>query len=116
MVVARRKSKVTPPPAECPLAGCMNFIAGAWTPNVIWFLSQSPRRFSELKDDITGISPKMLSTRLKKLKADGVIKRKVITTSPPTVEYSLTELGAEIKPVLDAIVSVGLRIKNYKKK
>ena len=114
MAVGRRKSKVQPPPNECPLALCMNFMSGAWTPNIIWFLSQEPRRFSELQNDIKGVSPKMLASRLKKLKSDGIIKRKVIKTSPPTVEYSLTELGKEIKPVLEAIVSVGIRIKQMK--
>lgn len=111
MPVGRRRSKVEPPPKECPLALCMNFMAGAWTPNIIWFLSQEPRRFSELHNDITGISPKMLTSRLKKLQSDGIIKRKVIKTSPPTVEYSITDLGKEIKPVLDAIVNVGIKIK-----
>ena len=114
MPLGRRKSKVVPPPKECPLALCMNFMAGAWTPNIIWFLSHGPRRFSELQDDVTGISPKMLTTRLKKLESDGLIKRKVMNTSPPTVEYSLTELGQEVKPVLDALVSVGVRIKMRK--
>ena len=114
MVLIRRKSKVTAPPTGCPLAVCMNFMAGAWTINIIWFLSESPRRFSELKDDITGISAKVLTTRLKKLEIEGVIIRKVINSSPPTVEYSLTDIGEEIKPVLDAIVNVGIRIKDRK--
>ena len=114
-MVKRRKSKVTPPPMECPLSRCMNYIGGTWTPNIIWYLSQNPRRFSELKDDLKTISPKVLTDKLKKMERDGIIERKVQPTSPPTVEYSLTNLGHELRPVLDAIVSVGDRLKKFKK-
>ncbi|WP_417455878.1 winged helix-turn-helix transcriptional regulator [Kordiimonas sp.] len=110
-MITRRKSKVSPPPYECPLNSCLSIIGGAWTPNIIWQLSEGPRRFSELKDDIPGVSAKMLTTRLKKLEADGVVRRKVMSTSPPTVEYSLTDLGAELQPAIAAIVSVGHRLK-----
>jgi DNA-binding HxlR family transcriptional regulator len=113
-MVRRRKNTVTHPPTECPLTRCVSIIGGAWTPNIIWYLSQTPRRFSELKADIHGISPKMLATRLKKLEADGIVHREVMDTSPPTVEYSLTLLGKELKPALDAIVSVGHRLKNLR--
>lgn len=53
----------------------------------------------------------MLTTRLKKLEADGVIKRAVMPTSPPSVEYSLTDLGLELKPAIEAIVAVGHKLK-----
>ncbi len=115
-MLTRRKSKVAPPPHECPLNSCLAIIGGAWTPNIIWQLSEGPRRFSELKDDIPGVSAKMLTTRLKKLEADGVVKRKVMPTSPPTVEYSLTDLGAELQPAIAAIVSVGHRLKERRQK
>ena len=101
-----------PPPEECPLNRCLGIIGGAWAPAIIWYLSQHPRRFSELKDDIQGVSAKMLTARLKKLVADGVVDRKVMPTSPPTVEYSLSELGQELKPAIEAIVAVGHRLKN----
>ena len=52
----------------------MKIIGGTWSPNIIWCLSETPRRFSELKDDITGISPKVLTARLRKLEADGVVQ------------------------------------------
>ena len=110
-MIPRRKNRVAPPPDECPLTRCLSIIGGAWTPAIIWYLSQNPRRFSELKDDIQGISAKVLTARLKKLEADGVVNRKVVPTSPPTVEYSLTELGQELKPAIEAIVDVGHRLK-----
>ncbi|GJL98411.1 MAG: winged helix-turn-helix transcriptional regulator [Rhodomicrobiaceae bacterium] len=99
---------------SCPLSACLSIIGGQWTPNIIWFLSEQPRRFSELKDDIQGISPKVLTTRLRKLEADGIVLRTVMPTSPPTVEYALTELGKELKPAIEAIVRVGKKLKALK--
>ncbi len=110
-MVPRRKNKVLPPPEKCPLRACMNVLGGAWTPNIVWYLSNEPRRFSELKDDLGGVSAKVLTARLRRLEADGVVHREVMPTSPPTVEYRLTKLGQELKPAIEAIVSVGHRLK-----
>jgi len=106
-----RPSRVQPPPEECPLTECLALLGGAWSPNVVWYLREGPRRFNELRGDLYGISGKTLSARLKKLEADGVVTRTVRPTSPPTVEYALTELGAELLPAVDAIVEVGHRLK-----
>lgn len=111
IMVPRRKNKVVPPPDTCPLRECLGIIGGAWTPGIIWYLGHSPRTFSELKGDLKGVSAKVLSTRLKKLAVDGVVLRTVKPTSPPTVEYSLTDLGCELKPAIEAIVAVGHRLK-----
>ena len=113
-MIIRRKNKVAPPPLSCPLSVCLSIIGGQWTPNIIWYLSEHPRRFSELKDDIHGISPKVLTTRLRKLEAEGIVIRTVMPTSPPTVEYSLSELGKELKPAIEAIVRVGKKLKALK--
>src|SRR5690349_20912767 len=110
MSLRMRKSKV-PPPA-CPLTECMALLGGAWTPNVIWYLSDGQRRFSELRRDIPSVSAKMLSARLHELEEKGVITRRVMPTSPPSVEYSLTDLGRELIPAIHAIVGVGLRLKS----
>jgi DNA-binding HxlR family transcriptional regulator len=104
-----RKTKVAPP--ECPLTECMSLLGGAWTPNVVWYLSANDRRFSELRRDIPAISAKVLSARLRELESKGVITRSVMPTSPPSVEYSLTELGRELVPAISAIMKVGLRLK-----
>jgi DNA-binding HxlR family transcriptional regulator len=61
----------------------MKVIGGAWTPNVVWYLREAPRRFSELKTDLQGVSGKTLSARLRKLESDGVVLREVKPTSPP---------------------------------
>ena len=111
MAVKRRISKVAPPPVGCPLTACMQFLKGAWTPNVIWYLRKEPRRFSELMADIPGVSPKVFSARLKRLEQDGIVTRQVMPTSPPTVEYALPVLGQKKHTHIETIVQVGHKLK-----
>jgi DNA-binding HxlR family transcriptional regulator len=111
MVLPVRKNKSPNTPNECPLSECMAVLGGAWTPNVIWYLIGGPRRFSELQIDIPPVSAKMLATRLRQLESKGVVSRKVKPTSPPSVEYALTDLGQELIPAIEAIVEVGHKIK-----
>lgn len=115
MSLRLRKNKAPPPPSECPLSGCMAVLGGAWTPEVIWSLSAGPRRFGELRTDVPRISAKVLSARLRDLERKDVIARRVLPTSPPSVEYTLTELGQELMPVINAIVGVGLKLKKKSK-
>lgn len=111
MALRVRRSKAPPPPPGCPMAACMAVLGGAWTPSLIWKLAGDPRRFGELMRDIPGISPKMLTARLRDLEEKGVVVRAVMPTSPPSVEYSLSELGRELIPVINTIVRVGTRIR-----
>lgn len=111
MVLKMRKSRVPALDEMCPIGTCMTLLGGAWTPNVIWYLSRGPRRFSELESDMSPISAKMLSTRLKELEKKGVVTRQVIETSPPSVEYDLTDLGRELVPAIEAIAHVGYKLK-----
>src|SRR5262245_38638529 len=111
MALTVRKSRVAPPPA-CPLSLCMKLLRGAWTPNVIWYLSGGPRRFGELRTDIPLISAKVLSARLRELERKEVVRRRVVATTPPSVEYSLTDLGNELLPVIRAIVEVGTKLRD----
>lgn len=113
--VKYRPSRVSPPPRDCPLTECMSFLGGAWTPNIIWYLRAGPRRFNELRGDVAGISAKMLSQRLTRLQDDRIVERRVMPTSPPTVEYELTAFGREILPAIDAIVEVGHRLKSKRR-
>ncbi len=110
MVLARRKNK-SPQLPECPLDHCVKLISGAWALNIIWALSGGARRFSELRSDINGISAKVLSARVHELEERGVVSRKVMPTKPPTVEYSLTDLGQELMPVINAITGVSERLR-----
>ncbi len=109
MPLKRRKNR-TPHPL-CPLSDCMAIIGGAWAPNIVWYLSSGPRRFSELRSDISLVSAKVLTQRLRELEDRGVVTRTVIDTSPPSVEYALTALGQEFMPVINAIIAVGQRLK-----
>ncbi len=111
MSLKLRKNRSAPPPPACALTECMSIIAGAWAPNVIWHLRAGPRRFNELRLDIPPISAKVLSQRLRELESRGVVIRTIQPTKPPSVEYSLTPLGQELIPALDAIVDVGHRLK-----
>jgi DNA-binding HxlR family transcriptional regulator len=106
-----RHSKVPPSPGLCPVTECMALLSGAWATNVIWCLSAQPRRFGELRVDIPPVSARVLSARLRELEAKGVVIRRVMPTSPPSVEYELTELGRELIPVIRAIVEVGTKLK-----
>ena len=110
MALKLRKSRAPPAPSGCPMGACMALLGGAWTTNVVWQLSGGPRRFGELLKDIPGISAKMLTARLRELEEKGVLTREVMASSPPSVEYALTELGAQLVPVIDSIVRVGTRL------
>jgi len=99
------------PSPRCPLNECMSIIGGAWTVNIIWYLSAGPRRFNELRIDLPTISAKVLTTRLRELTEKKVVIRDVKPTSPPSVEYSLTETGRELLPAIEAIVAVGEKLK-----
>lgn len=92
------------------MSTCMSLLGGVWTPELVWSLSDGPRRFSELRRSLPAISAKVLSGRLKDLEGRGVISRAVLPTSPPSVEYELTDLGNELIPAIRAIVEVGSKL------
>lgn len=106
----KQRSRRTPPPQDCPLDVCLRLLAGAWTPKVLWYLCDEPRRFGDLRRDIGTITSKVLTTRLREMEELGVVAREVIPASPPQVSYSLTQLGKELKPVLDAMAQVGEKL------
>jgi len=102
--------KKVPPPPGCPMSACMSLLGGVWTPEIIWNLSGGQRRFSELRRAMPAISAKVLSGRLKDLEGRGVLSRTVQSTTPPSVEYALTDLGEELIPAIRAIVEVGTKL------
>jgi DNA-binding HxlR family transcriptional regulator len=99
------------PPKDCPLEDVLKFLAGEWTPKILYYLRGEPRRFGDLKRDLGTVSAKVLTTRLRELEERGVISRRVMPTSPPTVEYSLTTFGEKFHPILEAIIDVGKQLK-----
>ena len=104
-----RKSKVCPPPS-CPLTRSLLLLRGAWAPNVIWALSGEPRRFGELRHDIPMISARVLSARLRELEVRGLVARHLLDTSPPSAEYTLTPLGREMMPAIEALIAIGHKL------
>lgn len=108
-MVLKVRAKVHPIPG-CPMSTCMQLLGGLWTPEILWSLNDGPRRFSEIKRDCASISAKVLTSRLRDLEGRKVLSRQVMPTSPPTVEYALTELGRELLPAIRAIVEVGTKL------
>jgi len=106
-MIRHRPNKSGPAPQGCPLEASLKLLAGAWTPQILWYLRTEARRFGDLKRDLENISAKVLTTRLKELEKRGVITREVKPTSPPTVEYALTNLGRKLGPILESIAEVG---------
>jgi DNA-binding HxlR family transcriptional regulator len=83
--------------ADCPARTTLALVADTWSVVVIFGLGDGPRRYSELRDRIGGISKKMLTQTLRKLEASGLIERRVLATAPPGVEYLLTPLGNSLQ-------------------
>jgi DNA-binding HxlR family transcriptional regulator len=110
-MLKHRKSRVGAPPEECPLTRCLQFLKGSWTPHVLWYLRETPRRFNELKGDLGNVSSKVLAERLKRLERDSLVRRRIVMSSPPSVEYSLTDLGHKLIPTLEALVAIGYEVK-----
>ena len=78
---------------HCPTRIILNVIANRWSVLIISILSTDTMRFGELRRSISGISTKVLTDRLRRLEEMGLVYRQVHPTSPPSVEYSLTQLG-----------------------
>lgn len=92
---------------HCAMDVTMNFLGGKWKTVVLWYLRNKTLRFGELKKQIPDMTEKMLSIQLKKMETDGLIKREVFVEVPLRVEYSLTEFGKSLVPVLEAIAKWG---------
>lgn len=85
----------------------MGLIGEKWKVLIIRDLLTGTKRFGELKKSVTGITQKVLTNNLRQMEASGLVKRKVYAEVPPRVEYSLTETGLSLKPVLDSMVEWG---------
>ena len=87
----------------CPVEATLDLIGGKYKALILWHLSESKLRFSELKKAIKNATPKMLTQQLRELEAQNLIHREVYPIIPPKVEYSLTELGSSLIPILIAM-------------
>ena len=95
--------------AQCPVTTALTVIGGKWKVIILWHLKEGGvKRFGELQRLVSGISQKMLTQELRDLEESGLVARKVYPVVPPKVEYSLTETGWSLKPVLELLCDWGL--------
>ena len=87
----------------CPVATTVALIGSKWKLLIRRNLLSRPWRFNELKKDLEGISQKVLTDSLRSMEADGLLTRTVYPEVPPRVEYTLTELGYSLRPILEAM-------------
>lgn len=88
----------------CAVEGAINLIDGKWKCVILWhLLDEGVLRFNELRKRIPGVTQRTMTNQLRELEADGLIHRKVYAQVPPKVEYSLTEMGKGLYPILNAL-------------
>lgn len=92
---------------ECPVAITVSLIGSKWKLLIIRNLLVRPWRFNELRKDLGGVSQKVLTDSLRSMEEDGIIIRTVYPEVPPRVEYSLSELGETLRPILKAMETWG---------
>ena len=88
---------------NCPVEATLDLIGGKYKALILWHLSDGKLRFSELRKTIKNATPKMLTQQLRELESQKLIHREVFPVVPPHVEYSLTELGRSLLPILVAM-------------
>lgn len=92
----------------CPVETGLELLSGKWKPRILWKLHQQEvLRFGELKRQLPDITAKMLTQQLRDLERDGLVHRQVYPQVPPKVEYSLSEFGRTLKPILDMMAQWG---------
>ena len=96
-----------PKQINCPVGTTISVIGGKYKSLILWHLISSTLRFGELSRLIPQATPKMITQQLRELEEDDLVIRTVYPVVPPKVEYSLTELGASIRPILEAMYSWG---------
>ena len=96
---------------DCPVATTVQLIGNKWKLLILRNLLTRPWRFNELRKSLDGISQKVLTESLRSMESDGIIVRTVYAEVPPRVEYSLSELGETLRPILDSMQAWGTEYK-----
>ncbi|MDR0883510.1 MAG: helix-turn-helix transcriptional regulator [Oscillospiraceae bacterium] len=96
-----------PPDELCPVGATLDLIGGKYKSLILWHLVGGTLRFGQLRRLIAQATPKMLTQQLRELESAGLLRREVYPVVPPKVEYSLTELGRSLQPILEAMYSWG---------
>lgn len=112
------KTKISKGEFNCEKELTLSIISGKWKVVILWHLGhEGTHRFSELQKLFEKISHKMLSSQLRELEEDGIVNRKIFPQVPPKVEYSLTELGETLIPIIDMMYEWGKkRVSEIKEK
>ena len=93
----------------CPVQATSNVLAGKWKVLIVWHLSFGRHRFAEIRDLLPGVSEKVLTSQLRELERDGVIRRVATPVVPPRVDYILSDAGEELVPVMEAMCRWGTK-------
>jgi DNA-binding HxlR family transcriptional regulator len=93
---------------NCPLRKSLEVIGGKWTMLIIYQINERTIRYGELKRSVVGISEKMFISQLKFLTEKGIVNKKSYPEIPPRVEYTLTEMGKKLLPIINKIIEFGL--------
>lgn len=100
--------------SECPVTTAIGVIAGKWKPTILCEIREGPRRFSDLRRDIPGISEKVLSQHLRDLEADGIVARREFHEGAVlATEYGFTDYGRTLIPALNALAHWGLKHQSH---
>lgn len=96
----------------CPVETTLTLISDKWKVLILRDLLTGTKRFGELRRSVGDVSQKILTAQLRQMESSGLVNRKVYAEVPPRVEYSLTELGLSLKPILDAMWEWGTDYKS----
>lgn len=105
------QKKITELPT-CPVETTLSLVGDKWKVLILRDLLPGKKRFGELKNSVGNVSQKVLTAQLRAMEESGLVNRKVYAEVPPRVEYSLTELGQSLKPILEAMQDWGERYKS----
>jgi DNA-binding HxlR family transcriptional regulator len=94
-------------PGRCPVEVTLEIIGGKWKPLLLYYLLDGTKRFNQLRRLLPQVTQQMLTLQLRELERDGIVHRKVYAEVPPKVEYSLSEAGRSLEPILLQMLAWG---------
>lgn len=100
---------------KCPVETTLKLLDSRWKILIIRELLTETKRFGQLKKSVTGITQKVLTAKLRELEETGIVERTVYPQTPPKVEYTLTDVGYSLRPVITALKDWGKDYKKYTK-